>query len=244
MRDADVRQAVRQRLASDHSDDADTLIVEEMGVWANSVRIDIAVINGELSGIELKSDRDTLVRLPLQAEIYSRVFDRLRLVVGTRHLEKALPMVPTWWGITVASVQDSHLQLTELRDGSLNPGADPFLVAHLLWKAEALTVLDRYGLARGWRGKRSKQIYEHLAREVPKPELFAHVREALKRRVGWLGQNGSHQLDVPVNSQADPMGQRFGTLCPPSDLVDSVVRPAGSKPTPSRKSKNEFRMLD
>jgi hypothetical protein len=61
MRDRDVRAALLRRLSSDYADDADTRIVEEMGVWSGSVRIDVAVINGELSGYELKSDRDTLV---------------------------------------------------------------------------------------------------------------------------------------------------------------------------------------
>ena len=69
MRDIDVRQAVKSYLKALHEDDPATRIVEEMGIWAGSVRIDIAVINGELSGFELKSDSDTLQRLPLQADI-------------------------------------------------------------------------------------------------------------------------------------------------------------------------------
>jgi hypothetical protein len=43
----------------DASCDLDTRVVEEMGIWAGSVRVDIAVINGEFHGFELKSDRDT-----------------------------------------------------------------------------------------------------------------------------------------------------------------------------------------
>ena len=76
MRDLDARTAIRRQLHAAHSADPDTRIVEEMGIWSGSVRIDIAVINGELSGFELKSDRDTLERLPNQADLYSRVFDR------------------------------------------------------------------------------------------------------------------------------------------------------------------------
>src|SRR4051812_15627734 len=89
MRDSDVRKALKERLHTQHVDDPHTVILEEMGVWSGSVRIDVAVINGELNGYELKSDRDTLERLPLQADIYSRVFDRLELVVGQRHATKA-----------------------------------------------------------------------------------------------------------------------------------------------------------
>jgi hypothetical protein len=66
MRDSDVRRAVKSWLAAEYAFDDDTRIVEEMGVWSGSVRIDIAIINGSLSGYELKSDRDTLDRLPHQ----------------------------------------------------------------------------------------------------------------------------------------------------------------------------------
>jgi hypothetical protein len=94
MRDSELRAAVKRRLEVDHAADPHTRIVEEMGIWSASVRVDIAVINGEMTGIELKSDRDTLGRLPFQAELYSRVFDKVELVVGGRHVSKAIPNVP------------------------------------------------------------------------------------------------------------------------------------------------------
>jgi hypothetical protein len=48
MRDSDVRAAVRRKLREKYGHDPGTRIVEEMGFWSGSVRIDIAVINGEL----------------------------------------------------------------------------------------------------------------------------------------------------------------------------------------------------
>ena len=56
MRDIDVRRAVRKKLGEQYAHDPDTRIVEEMGIWSGTVRIDIAIINGELNGFELKSD--------------------------------------------------------------------------------------------------------------------------------------------------------------------------------------------
>jgi hypothetical protein len=49
-----------------------------------------------LWGYELKSERDTLERLPLQARIYSRVFDRVTLVTGLRHAGAAEDRIPGW----------------------------------------------------------------------------------------------------------------------------------------------------
>ncbi len=79
MHDIDVRLAIRRHLESAHDGDQDTRIIEEMGIWAGSVRVDVAVINGEFHGIELKSARDTLDRLPRQATLYDEVFDRVTL---------------------------------------------------------------------------------------------------------------------------------------------------------------------
>src|SRR6266852_8949937 len=134
MRDSDVRSAVLERLVRCYEGDSSTRIVEEMGVWSGSVRIDIAVINGELCGIELKSDRDTLERLPFQAEIYSQVFDRVELVVGKRHAEKAQAQVPQWWAVTVATTKAGKIELEAMREGRVNPAPDPYLIAQLLWK--------------------------------------------------------------------------------------------------------------
>ncbi|HEX2652354.1 MAG TPA: sce7726 family protein, partial [Xanthobacteraceae bacterium] len=117
MRDADVRRAVRAMLDQRHAGDLDTYIVEEMGIWSGSVRIDIAVINGELCGFELKSDRDTLERLPLQSDLYSRVFDRVDLVIGRRHAQKAETYIPEWWGIQIASPADDGVSLRQKRVG-------------------------------------------------------------------------------------------------------------------------------
>lgn len=192
MRDADVRSALLQQLQIVHRGEADTRIVQEMGVWAGTVRIDVAVINGELSGFELKSDRDTLERLPAQAALYSRVFDRVTLVTGARHAEKAEALIPNWWGIQAAVEVDGAVVLSGIRPALKNPSPDPFLVAELLWKAEAIEVLEGFDLARGWRSKAVNLIHRRLADELPFSVLSEHVRYMLKRRGAWSGQTVSH----------------------------------------------------
>lgn len=194
MRDSDVRKAALTMLAARHQGDSTTRIVEEMGIWSGSVRVDIAVINGSLSGYEIKSDRDTLGRLPLQQDLYSRVFDSVELIVGRRHVEKATALVPGWWGVTLATDgYDGKVDLASVRPAGSNPTIDPFLVAQLLWKDEAIAILDGQGLARGWKSKRAKLVHQHLAASVPLDELRMHVRTSLKNRTEWLKATGSAQ---------------------------------------------------
>jgi hypothetical protein len=58
-RDIDIRAALRAGELARHRDDDDTIIVEEMGIYQGDFRIDIAVVNGRMTGYEIKSDKDT-----------------------------------------------------------------------------------------------------------------------------------------------------------------------------------------
>ena len=79
------------------------MILNELGLRHGRCRVDVAVVNGSVHGNELKSDRDTLDRLSFQVQTYGKVLDRATLVVGERHAEKAIAMLPDWWGIKVAA---------------------------------------------------------------------------------------------------------------------------------------------
>ena len=205
MRDRDVREAVRNHLNAIHRGDDTTRIVEEMTVWSGTVRIDIAVINGELSGYELKSDKDTLSRLPLQASVYNRVFDRVTLVVGAKHVKKALPLIPDWWGVLVASACSGGISLEKERINSRNPEQDAILIAELLWKEEAITLLAEHGLERGWKAKRIRFLHQRLAGNLPLETLKTGVRKALKARLNWLGLGRSDEFNVAIHSDPGPM---------------------------------------
>jgi len=189
MRDLDVRRAVRSRLQAEHAGDADTRIVEEMGIWHGSVRVDLAVINGEIAGYELKSARDTLARLPAQAELYSQVFDRMYLVAAERHVDHALPVLPEWWGVLTAIDDEGAVRLEEARPATPNPAVSSLQLARLLWRSEALAILERNSLARGVKSASREKVAERLSSAIDLKSLAFEVRRALKDREGWLGRN-------------------------------------------------------
>jgi hypothetical protein len=194
-------------LAAQHSGDAKTRIVQEMGIWSGSARIDVAVINGELTGYEIKSDRDTLDRLAGQEQLYSRVFDRVILVVGRKHADAARQKVPKWWGITIARVGGGDsISLTARRTPKPNPSIDPYLVAKLLWKSEALTILNTMNLAKGWRAKGVDALHQRLAEQLDLQVLSRFVRDALKARASWLGQPVSNEREMAARAYAHPSG--------------------------------------
>jgi hypothetical protein len=186
MRDADVRSALHRKVLREHHGQPDTLVLDELGLWYGTARVDIAVINGKIHGYEIKSDRDTLERLPDQARIYSNVLDRVTLVVGQTHAAKAAEIIPPWWGIKVAQPGPrGAVHFHEDRAPIMNPAIDPVAVAALLWCNELIEILAERNAARGLRGKSRDRLTRRLAEILPLEELRAVVRERLKRRTDW-----------------------------------------------------------
>lgn len=56
MRDIDVRNALRRKVLKKHEGEADTRVLDELGLRHGVARIDIAVVNGWLHGFEIKSE--------------------------------------------------------------------------------------------------------------------------------------------------------------------------------------------
>lgn len=196
LNDQRIRTAVMHDLLARYSTDSKTLVLEELGLKHGSARVDIAVINGFLDGIEIKSDRDTLERLPGQIRVYNSVFDHITLVTGHRHLNEAVLMVPEWWGIQVVETMSSEdMRFLTIREPRDNPSIDMLAVAKLLWRDEALSLLQGVGSANGFRYKPRAMIYAHLA-EVADPHwLCAMVRQQLRSRTNWRSDSPQTSCD-------------------------------------------------
>jgi hypothetical protein len=193
MRDMDIRRALRREMTRLHGDDQGTRVVEELGLCQGSARIDLAVINGNIHGYEIKSDQDTLERLRGQSEIYNRVLDYVTIIVSPSHVRHVMPIVPNWWGISIASAEEGEVVIRERRLPRRNAAADSFALAQLLWRGEALAALEGLGLAEGMHSKRREFLWRRLAEKVPTKELGRIVRDRLKSRAsGWraLSQRG------------------------------------------------------
>lgn len=181
-----IRSALKEVLEKRHAKDEKARIIEELGIQHGTARVDIAVVNGTLHGYEIKSDRDTLQRLPEQMDAFNSVFDKMTLVVGKTHLYEAINMVPDWWGITVAKINsDSPVTFNLIREGELNKKQDSVSVARLLWREEALGILEETDEAKGFYSKTRDLIYEKLSAVLDQKILGEKVREALFLRKDW-----------------------------------------------------------
>ncbi|MDD5721580.1 MAG: sce7726 family protein [Candidatus Pacebacteria bacterium] len=182
-----IRSALKEVLKKKHADDKELKIIDELGVQHGSVRIDIAVINGIMHGYEIKSDRDTLERLPEQVQAYSAIFDQVTLILGSKHLIDAFKMIPDWWGVETAHISDDGVVFFNIiRKAKDNPEQHAVSIARLLWRQEALDKLENLGKADGVRSKPREIVYQRLAESIDLKMLKKHVRSVLlSSRQNW-----------------------------------------------------------
>lgn len=187
MLDKDVRNAVKKKVIKQHLNDPSTLVVEELGLDFGRNRVDIAVVNGELHGYELKSDSDNLIRLPAQVLSYSAVMDKATLVVGEKHAKEAIDMIPNWWGIKIASMTNNgSISLLTERRNKKNRNILPLELVKLMWKDELLETLSTK-IEIDWKIRKMKRndIYHLMIDTFSIDEIRDYVRLAMKSRTGW-----------------------------------------------------------
>ena len=192
MRDSDVRRALHNRVLREHHNDPNTLVLNELGLRHGACRVDVAIVNGSLHGYELKSDLDTLERLPAQIDLYSKVLDKATLVVGERHAAKALPLLPEWWGIKIAVMGPrGGITFETSRMAAQNTHIEPLALAELLWRSEVTELLGAKGFEGGVLRKSRGHLYRLLVEASEIDELRNSVRVCLKSRENWRGQRPS-----------------------------------------------------
>lgn len=197
VRDRDVRRALHQKVLMDHHGDINTLVLDELGLRHGTCRVDIAVVNSFLHGYEIKSDADTLARLPGQVSIYSAVLDRVTLVVGKTHITKAEAVIPEWWGIKVVTTGPrGGISFETYRPVNLNPKIDPVALAELLWRPEVVSILKKLDAPARILRKPRASLYQHLAEVLRLEELRRVIRHCLKVREKWRDH-------LPPSSDAD-----------------------------------------
>lgn len=157
-------------------------VQEELRLERGSARIDVAVIGQALVGYEIKSDADTFARFANQIHAYNRIFDEIHLVCGARHVEAALVTIPSWWGLFVAerSVNEGVV-ISQVRSANANARQDSFSLASMLWRDEALAMIDAAATSLPKQAS-SHVLWEHIANSFSLEAIRKTVSETLLHR--------------------------------------------------------------
>lgn len=182
MRDIEIREALIRWIRGQHSDPASDRIWSEFALCIGAARVDVCLVNGALSGYEIKSPRDNLDRLPTQVDHYGRVLDFATIVTTSKHLPKVRSAVPSWWGIIEVRSNAGTIEFIVRRKGRRNVRTDPFSVAQLLWRDEAYRELEHRGVHSGLSRGTRWDIWDRLVATLSSNELSEVVRTQLKAR--------------------------------------------------------------
>jgi hypothetical protein len=181
--DQEIRIALRDKLRVIHADELDTAIIDELSLCQGDARVDVAVVNGSFSGYEIKSDRDTLNRLPNQLAAYELCFDTMTIVVGGRYLAKCKKAIPDWWGIWEATPTEKGIQFGCWREPTPNHRISSERVVQLLWKQELREALTRFGINAPVKTSRRELGMRLIA--AAGDDVFAIVRSRIRARGDW-----------------------------------------------------------
>lgn len=184
LKDIDIRATLIKKLEKENKGHPYRLL-NEFAVCDGDARVDIAVANGKLCGYEIKSDKDTLDRLPKQVECYSKTFDKVVIIVGEKYELKVLEQIPDWWGVEVAyRNRFKNISFRKVRKPKVNKDIDAKAILELLWRDELLELLKNEGFT-GLSNKNRRKLRDIAAAAIPLSDLKDYTRETLKFREGW-----------------------------------------------------------
>lgn len=179
MLDADIREPLFLYLETLYGK---VRIFEEKNIGKSRADV-IAVTDGELIGLEIKSDGDSYARLKRQICDYNRYCGRNYIVVGARHKIHAKEHIPEFWGILViARDPDTKIpRIEEQKAAAPNPKAALNWQLSLLWRNELAHILQRNKLPK-YANKNKSFICEKLIEKVPAQALLLQMTDEIFER--------------------------------------------------------------
>lgn len=176
--EAKLKAAVVDRLFSSGVLDENAVLVTELTVdnWAH--RTDLVLANGRLWGFELKSERDSLTRLPAQIEAFSKHFEKFVLVVDEKFESKAQTLIQNTSGVGLW-IRTEQGKLTERIRPRFKPLAKKNSIS-LMNASELRKLLTYNGFQNLKDFKRS--MLEDLADQLTPRILADGARAAIKAR--------------------------------------------------------------
>lgn len=179
MRETEIKRALTHHLETG-APGASFHFLEEVELNGGEIRADLVQVM-DMHCYEIKSEADSLRRLVGQGSRYARAFDHITLVTAARHLKKAKPMLPPWWGIMVVP-EKAGMTFRQVRKAKPNTRHEPEVLVTLLKRDEALQILEEQGIVRGFKSKSLYAIQAKIAELLPLEKLKERVRMQLIAR--------------------------------------------------------------
>lgn len=171
-----LKAAIIDRLFERAHVDDDAVLISEMTVANWSRRADVVLANGSLWAFEVKSELDSLTRLPGQLETFTAHFEKVCVVCAPRFETGARKLLPDGVGLWVAEPDGSLRERVRPRLNKLSKAA----AIGLMKATELRILLSCNGYTRI--AELPRCILAELAMRLPASDLASAARNAVKRR--------------------------------------------------------------
>lgn len=177
---------MREILFETYENTGDRLRIFEELVIGKSRADAIMVKENEILGFEIKSDKDSLVRLTTQIKNYERFCNKCYIVTGIHYIDKIEDAVPEHWGIyDVIKDEEGHLHMEMFREATCNPKERPTTKLknqmNLLWRMELIKIVKDYKLG-GVTRRNKRQLRDLIIEKLGKEEARRLTFETLIER--------------------------------------------------------------
>ena len=182
LRDPDMREI----LFETYENTGERLRIFEELVIGKSRADAILVKEDEILGFEIKSDKDSLVRLTTQVKNYERFCDKCYIVTGVHYIDRIEEAVPEHWGIyDIAKDENGNLHIEMFREAEKNPKERPTTKLknqmNLLWRSELIQIVRAYKMG-GVTKRNKRQLRDLIIEKMGKEEAKRLACDALIER--------------------------------------------------------------
>lgn len=154
-------------------------------------KADVAILNGTSTVYEIKSERDSLIRLTSQVDEYRKFFARVNVVVGQNHLVAVQNLLPEDVGVMLLNQRFKISTIREAKDNAER--IEPLVVFESIRINESVKILQLLGID---------------VPDVPNTQMYG----ALKSVFSTLGPRDVHDSMITVLKSTR-------SLNPLSDLI-------------------------
>ncbi|WP_419204681.1 sce7726 family protein [Bordetella trematum] len=189
LNDASIREALIRRLRS--MSKTPRVVLEELRVHNGNAIADVVAINDFAHCYEIKGDNDSILRAVKQSHYYDLVFRRTTLVTTEKHLQRALLLMPTHWGLICARLRNQDVKLSYVRAARNNLGFDKKLAVMTLWKSEMVEVATPLNIKNANKLNR-EQLSEAIASNFSADDLVKSIGNSLTLRAGLNREISQH----------------------------------------------------
>lgn len=195
MNDLQIRKFLKTGPLKKYMNDSNSLVLDEFNISLGLVRADIAIVNGVLHGIEIKSEKDTLKRLDHQLKEYNKFFEYITIVSCEKFREKIIEIAPSNYGILIAKNINNEIVFEQLRKATKNKNVNKLCLVQSLWKNELIEIIESIDYKKGFKSKSKSFMYDIICENFSTNQLLSLVKLKLKTRVNWRVDSQQIQND-------------------------------------------------